>query len=52
MTFLISSVYTFLYVTVIIMGGITMTLMLILNIEKRKESTELFFFSYVRYLYL
>ncbi len=31
MTFLISSVYTFLYVAVIIMGGITLTLTLLLK---------------------
>ena len=45
MTFLISSVYTFLYVAVIIMGGITMTLMLILNIrEKDRKHRAVFLF--------
>ncbi len=37
MTFLINSVYTFLYVAVIIMGGITLTLMLILEIRERDK---------------
>ncbi len=45
MTFLISSVYTFLYVAVIIMGGITLTLTLLLKIrEKNKKHRVVFIF--------
>lgn len=45
MTFLINSVYTFLYITVIIMGGITLTLTLILEIrEKDRKHRAVFLF--------